>query len=139
MAMGITDAISSLTHAVISSFSVQPRAATGDISGFEVGISDLNQGLVDKEFVEFVVRIECRTCEGERHPENDLELELYRSGNDLNLILSWCEQPGRPMLWQGKHSVWMDCSSGERCQPPADVSPVESLARRIQSLFTSTL
>ncbi|MEE3082735.1 MAG: hypothetical protein VX320_01425 [Candidatus Thermoplasmatota archaeon] len=34
--MGITGAVSSLTHTVISAFSMQPRAATGDISGFEV-------------------------------------------------------------------------------------------------------
>ncbi len=34
--IGITGAISSLTQTMISAFSLQPRAATGDISGFEV-------------------------------------------------------------------------------------------------------
>ena len=35
------------------------------------------------------VRIECRDPQGERCPERDLELEIYRSGNDINLMLSW--------------------------------------------------
>ena len=45
------------------------------------------------------VRIECRDPQGERCPERDLELEIYRSGNDINLMLSWWDQPERPMLW----------------------------------------
>ena len=36
--------------------------------------------------LELSMRIECRNDEGERFPENDLELEIYRSGNDFNLM-----------------------------------------------------
>ena len=38
------------------------------------------------------MRIECRCKRGERHPENDLDVEIYRSGSELNFILSWSKQ-----------------------------------------------
>ena len=105
------------------------------------GVVSLNDDCQNKNSSEnnldLVLRIECRSSEGDRHPENDLELEIYRSGNDLNLTLSWYDQPERPILWQGKHSLWMDAVSGRRCQPPVDGSPLEALARRIRSLFLS--
>ncbi len=89
--------------------------------------------------IDLIIKIESRDKNGERISENDLDIEIYQSGENINIMIYWCHHSERPMLWQGKHSVWMDCSSGERCQPPGDGSPVESLARRIQSLFTSTL
>ena len=50
------------------------------------------------------MRIECRDADGQRCSQRDLELEVYRSGDDINLMLSWWEQPDRPMLWQqGRH------------------------------------
>ena len=45
------------------------------------------------------VRIECRHAEGERQTDLDLELEVYRSGAEINLMLSWWDQPNRPLLW----------------------------------------
>ncbi len=90
---------------------------------------------VDSHSLDLLLRIECRNSEGQRYPENDIELEIYRSGEDLNLMLGWFNQPDKPMLWQGQHSVWMDSTSGIRCQAPKEGIHLESLARRLRSLF----
>lgn len=89
------------------------------------------------ELIDLTMRIECRSLEGKRYPENDLELEIYQSGGDLNLMMSWCNQPDKPLLWQGKHSVWMDSQNGRRCKTPNDGFALESLARRLLSLLAS--
>ena len=81
------------------------------------------------------LRIECRDPDGERCPDEDLELELYRSGQDLNLMLAWWNQPDRPLLWQGQHPVWMNADSGQRCSAPEDGAPLEALTRRLRALF----
>ena len=83
---------------------------------------------------DLIVRIECRAADGVRQPERDLELEIYRSGDDINLMLSWWDQPDRPLLWHGRHPVWMDGSSGQRCAAPQDAAPLEALGRRLRSL-----
>ena len=95
-------------------------------------MKDINQ---DNDSFEFIKRIESRNIQGIRQPANDLELEIYRSGNNLSLILGWCNQVDRPILWQGQHSIWMDGNSGQRCNVPTDGMPLESLARRLRSLF----
>ncbi len=87
---------------------------------------------------DLIARIECRDQEGSRYPEKDLELEIYSSGKDLNLLLSWLDQPERPILWQGQHPVWMDGKTGKRCSAPNDGAPLEALARRLRALFVST-
>ena len=46
----------------------------------------------------------------------DIELEVYKSGNEINMTLSWISLLNTPILWQGKHSVWMDSDSGAKCQ-----------------------
>lgn len=86
------------------------------------------------QVLEVCLRLEVRTVEGERRPEQDLELEIYPSGPDLNLTLAWCQDEQRPMLWQGSHPVWMD-AAGSRCAPPADGAPLEALARRLRALL----
>lgn len=83
------------------------------------------------------LRLEARSAEGERCPEEDLELEIYRSGSDLNLTLTWCLDQERPLLWQGSHPVWMEANSGKRCERPQDGSPLEALARRLRALLIS--
>ena len=80
------------------------------------------------------VRIESRDGDGQRHPDRDLELEIYRSGDEINLMLSWWDQPERPMLWHGRHPVWMDGASGQRCSAPQDAGPLEALGRRLRAL-----
>ena len=80
------------------------------------------------------VRIECRDGDGQRHPDRDIELEIYRSGEEINLMLSWWDQPDRPMLWHGRHPVWMDGETGQRSSAPQDAAPLEALGRRLRSL-----
>lgn len=80
------------------------------------------------------LRLEVRDEQGERCPEADLELEVYRSGTDLNLTLAWSADEQRPMLWQGHHPVWMD-PAGSRCPAPLDGQPLEALARRLRALL----
>lgn len=90
----------------------------------------------DGQPLEVCLRLEARSQEGERRPEQDLELEIYPSGSDLNLTLAWCQDEQRPMLWQGSHPVWMD-AGGTRCAPPADGAPLEALARRLRALLVN--
>ena len=83
---------------------------------------------------DFCVRIEPRSPEGVRLEQNDLELELYRSGADIHLTLANLADESAPLLWQGSHPVWMDGVSGERCERPEGGLPLEALARRIRAL-----
>ena len=84
---------------------------------------------------EIHVRLEAHCSQGERRPDHDLELEIYRSGRDLHVMVSWCQPPERPMLWHGRHPVWMDGSQGQRCERPLDGAPLEALARRLRALL----
>jgi hypothetical protein len=92
-------------------------------------------GAVDLTTDDAHLRIESRDPGGDRRPELDLELEIYRSGTDLHLMLSWWQQDERPLLWQGSHPVWMDGSSGQRRERPRDGAPLEALARRLRALL----
>jgi hypothetical protein len=85
---------------------------------------------------EICVRIKPRRADGERLSAEDVELEIYRSGGALHLMLSWPEQPERPILWQGDHPVWMDGVSGMRCDRPACGVRLEALARRLRALLS---
>ncbi len=80
------------------------------------------------------LRLEARSPQGERLEEEDLDLEIYRSGDELNLTLSWRQDDGRPMLWHGSHPVWMG-AQGERCGRPVEGLPLEALARRLRALL----
>ena len=84
------------------------------------------------------VRIEARTAEGDRLERADLELEIYRSGTDLNLMLSRVHDDLAPLLWHGQHPVWMHAATGERQERPADGAPLEALARRVRALLVIT-
>jgi hypothetical protein len=90
-------------------------------------------GITDLHDLDCCFRLEVRSPSGERQREQDLELELYRSGRDLNLTLAWCDE--RPLLWHGSHPVWMDAQTGERCSRPEDGLPLEALARRLRALI----
>ena len=79
--------------------------------------------------------IEARDGAGARCPDRDLELEIYRSGDDLNLMLSSLNDQLRPVLWHGSHAVWMDGTSGERCERPVDGVALEALCRRLRALL----
>ena len=89
----------------------------------------------ESQTMDIILRVECRSQDGQRFSDNDLEIEIYRSGNDLSINLSWLSFPERPILWFGKHSIWMDSSTGLRSQTPTGGSNLESLARRLRSSF----
>jgi hypothetical protein len=80
------------------------------------------------------VLIEARDGDGCRCPERDLELEIYRSGSELNLMLSRVANDMAPMLWHGNHPVWMHSTSGQRCERPVDGAPLEAFCRRVRAL-----
>ncbi len=85
--------------------------------------------------LDLCLRLEARTAEGERVPAEDLELEIYRSGDALNLTLGWCHRDDQPLLWQGSHPVWMDGATGLRSSCPPQGEPLEALARRLRALL----
>ncbi|MBW4529571.1 MAG: hypothetical protein KME02_02675 [Aphanothece saxicola GSE-SYN-MK-01-06B] len=85
--------------------------------------------------LDLCLRLEARTPEGERVPAEDLELEIYRSGDALNLTLAWCQGDDQPLLWQGSHPVWMDGATGLRSSCPPRGAPLEALARRLRALL----
>jgi hypothetical protein len=76
-----------------------------------------------------------RADDGARLPEQDLELEIYRSGAELNLMLTRLGDESAPLLWHGSHAVWMQAGSGERCERPIDGAPLEALCRRVRALL----
>jgi hypothetical protein len=82
------------------------------------------------------LRLQPRGIDGERLPLHDIELELYRSGNELHIVLSWPEQPEQPMLWHGQHPVWMDGETGLRTERPPAGASLEGLARRLRALLS---
>ena len=88
---------------------------------------------------ELIFKIQCRNIDGEREETMDIELEVFKSGNEVNMTLSWKSLIDRPILWQGKHAVWMDSSSGVQCDIPSDGKLFESLARRLRTIFKTSL
>lgn len=83
------------------------------------------------------VRIEARSPEGTRQPEHDLELEIYRSGAQINVMLTLINCREAPVLWHGGHPVWMRPGDGERCDGPDQGAPLEAFCRRIRALLSS--
>ena len=88
---------------------------------------------------DLIFKIQCRNIDGEREETMDIELEVYKSGKEVNMTLSWKSLIDRPILWQGKHAVWMDSSSGVQCDIPSDGQLFESLARRLRTIFKTSL
>lgn len=82
------------------------------------------------------VVLEARDVEGVRFPDQDLELEIYRSGEQIHLMLSRASDEQAPLLWHGNHPVWMQASNGERCGMPPDGAPLEALCRRVRALLS---
>ena len=98
-----------------------------------------NQLDLDNDFDELIFKIQCRNIDGEREESMDLELEVYKSGKEVNMTLSWKSLIDRPILWQGKHVIWMDSSSGMQCETPSYGKLFESLARRLRTVFKTSL
>ena len=96
---------------------------------------NLDNETSDEKFEDLTFKIQCRDIDGERQSSMDIELEVYKSGNEINMTLSWISLLNTPILWQGKHSVWMDSNSGVQCQTPSNGQLFESLARRLRTIF----
>jgi hypothetical protein len=119
-----------------------PEAANTDLSRLVAAAADLCRKPLRHAVVlasepsdhDCSLRLDVRSAEGERLPQHDLELELYRSGAELHLTLAWVADDSRPILWQGQHPLWMD-AAGSRCERPADGMPLEALARRLRALL----
>tara|TARA_B100000965_G_scaffold5329_1_gene4177 strand:+ start:2000 stop:2395 length:396 start_codon:yes stop_codon:yes gene_type:complete len=88
---------------------------------------------------ELIFKIQCRNIDGEREESMDIELEVYKSGKEVNMTISWKSLVDRPILWQGKHHVWMDSSSGFQCETPSYGKIFESLARRLSVVLKNSL
>lgn len=119
-----------------------PEAGHTDLSRLVAAAADLcrkplRNGVVlisGEDDDDRTLRLEVRSPEGMRLLDQDLELEIYRSGADLHLTLAWREDDTRPMLWHGSHPLWMT-AQGERCPCPRDGQPLEALARRLRALL----
>ena len=93
----------------------------------------------DNDLYELIFKIQCRNIDGAREESMDIELEVYKSGKEVNMTISWKSLIDRPILWQGKHAIWMDSSSGMQCDPPSSGKIFESLARRLRTVFRTSL
>tara|TARA_Y100001968_G_scaffold179018_1_gene163845 strand:+ start:919 stop:1314 length:396 start_codon:yes stop_codon:yes gene_type:complete len=98
-----------------------------------------NKSNEDNVFNDLIFKIQCRNLDGEREESMDIELEVFKSGNEVNMTISWKSLIDRPILWQGKHAIWMDSSSGVRCDTPSYGIIFESLARRLRTVFKTSL
>ena len=93
----------------------------------------------DNVLDDLIFKIQRRNTNGERDDSMEIELEVYKSGNEVNMTISWKSLIDRPILWQGKHAVWMDSSSGVQCEMPSYGKLFESLARRLRTVFKASL
>ena len=98
-----------------------------------------NQSNDDNYLDDLIFKIQCRNLNGEREELMDIELEVYKSGKEVNITVSWKSLIDRPILWQGKHAIWMDSTSGVQCDTPSDGKIFESLARRLRAVFKTAL
>ena len=93
----------------------------------------------DNDLEDLTFKIQCRNLDGERQDSMDIELDVYKSGTEVNMTISWKSLIDRPILWQGKHAVWMDSSTGVQCDTPSYGKLFESLARRLRTVFKASL
>ncbi len=115
------------------------KAADLCMKPYSYSVSLENQLNDVNDIEDMIFKIQCRNIDGEREESMDIELEVYKSGNEVNMTLSWKSIIDRPILWQGKHAVWMDSSSGVQCEIPKDGKVFESFARRLRTVFKASL
>ncbi len=115
------------------------KAADLSMKPYAHSVSLDNQLEDDMNFDDLIFRIQCRNIDGEREESMDIELEVYKSGNEINMTICRKSLIDGPILWQGKHAVWMDSSSGIQCESPSYGKLYESLARRLRIVFKTSL
>ena len=84
---------------------------------------------------DLILILECRDIEGKRIFDKDIELEIYKSGDDFNIMINWVLTKDELVLWYGSHPVWINAQTGQRLSPANNTSTLESLARRIRAIF----
>ena len=85
--------------------------------------------------IDLTLNILCRNKEGKRLEIYDLELELFKSNNELVLVISKLNFPNEPILWCGVKTLWMDSNNGKKCNSPKYSARLENLANRIKSFI----
>lgn len=91
------------------------------------------------------LRLVARDRNGERQPQHDLRVEVFRSGDGFSLTFERIGQPDWPLLWYGRHPVWMRADSGRSCERPAATAArqtalqLEALARRLRMELSALL
>ena len=90
---------------------------------------------IEEEDIDLTVNILCRDKEGKRLEIYDLELELFKSNQELVLVISKLNFPDEPILWCGVKTLWMDSNNGKKCNAPKYSSRLENLANRIKSFI----
>lgn len=103
------------------------------------GLPPAQNDPLDHLFSDGSLLIEVRDRDGVRNPCRDLELEIYRSAESFNLILSHCLDPAAPMLWYGSHPVWMTATDGLRCECPNNGVVLEAFCRRVRALLATEI
>ena len=88
-----------------------------------------------EEDIDLTVHILCRDKEGKRLEIYDLELELFKSNNELVLVISKLNFSDEPILWCGVKTLWMDSNNGKKCNSPKYSARLENLANRIKSFI----
>ena len=87
----------------------------------------------DLKDIDLVLHVLCRDKEGIRITNNDIELEMFQSNNQLVLVVSKLNYPEEPILWFGPKSLWMDSGNGKLCKPPRYSFYFENFASRIKN------
>ena len=90
------------------------------------------ENIVDDN-LNLTAHILCRDSKGNRIMRNDIEIEIFKSNNELILVLAKLHYPQEPLLWSGTKNIWMDSTSGRKCFPPKYSFSFENLASRIKS------
>ena len=88
-----------------------------------------------EEDIDLTVHILCRDKEGKSLEIYDLELELFKSNNELVLVISKLNFSDEPILWCGVKTLWMDSNNGKKCNSPKYSARLENLANRIKSFI----
>ena len=89
----------------------------------------------NSEDIDLIINILCRETNGKRLELYDLELEIYKSNNDLILVVSKLNFPDEPILWSGPKNLWMNGQTGKKCNPPNYGFKLENLATRVKNIL----
>ena len=85
--------------------------------------------------IDISLTILCRDIDGKRIEADDLELEIFKSNNNLVLVVSKLNLPEEPILWSGTKSIWMNSKNGKKCNSPHYSNKLENLATRIKAFM----